>query len=80
MLCHLPHHLYVRLPASSAKVLIYKLEAEADEMWSLMQKKANKQWIWPAMDATTFHTDQYEVYKGVIPAERHHAITNIERF
>ena len=65
------------------------------------QKKANKQWIWIAMDATTrqviafhvgdrsresgkelwaniplvyreqatFHTDQYEVYKGVIPAK-----------
>jgi insertion element IS1 protein InsB len=35
----------------------------------------------------TFHTDQYEVYKGVIPAERHKAITkqarntnHIERF
>ena len=98
---------------------MYKLEAEADEMWSFVQKKANKQWIWLAMDATTrqiiafhvgdrsresakalwasipevyrdhakFHTDQYEVYKGVIPAERHQAITkqarktnHIERF
>ena len=35
----------------------------------------------------TFHTDQYEVYNGVIPAERHKAITkqarktnHIERF
>ena len=35
----------------------------------------------------TFHTDQYKVYKGVIPAERHLAITkkarqtnHIERF
>jgi insertion element IS1 protein InsB len=34
-----------------------------------------------------FHTDQYEAYKGVIPPERHHAITkqarktnHIERF
>src|SRR4029450_596145 len=83
------------------------------------QKKANKPWIWIAMDATprqviafhvgdrsresgnalwaniplvyreqaTFHTDQYEVYKGVIPAEQHRAITkkarktnHIERF
>ena len=88
-------------------------------MWSFVQKKANKPWIWLAMDATTrqimalhvgdrsrasaqalwasipevyqdhakFYTDQYEVYKGVIPAERHKAITkqarktnNIERF
>jgi IS1 family transposase len=30
-----------------------RLEAEADEMWSVVQKKANKQWLWIAMDATT---------------------------
>ena len=98
---------------------MYKLEAEADEMWSFVQKKANKQWIGLAMDATTrqimafhvgdrsrasanalwaaipavyqahatFHTAQFEVYRGVIPAERHKAITqqarktnHIERF
>jgi IS1 family transposase len=34
-------------------VLLSRLEAEADEMWSFVQKKANKQWIWIAMDATT---------------------------
>jgi insertion element IS1 protein InsB len=27
------------------------LEVEADEMASFVQKKANKQWIWIAMDA-----------------------------
>ena len=109
----------MRLPTSPTKVLLYKLEAEADEMWGFVQKKANKQWIWLAMDATTrqliafhvgdrsresakalwdkipkvyqehaiFHTDQYEVYNGVMPAERHKAITkqarntnHIERF
>jgi IS1 family transposase len=48
-----PAHLHARLPASPAKVWVYKLEAEADEMWSFVQKKANKQWIWLAMDATT---------------------------
>jgi IS1 family transposase/transposase-like protein len=112
-------HLHARLPTRPAKVWLYKLEAEADEMWSFVQKKANKQWIWLAMDATTrqiiafhvgdrsresakalwatipevyqddatFHTDQYDVYKGVIPAARHKAITkqarktnHIERF
>jgi insertion element IS1 protein InsB len=100
-------------------VVIRQLEAEADEMWSFVKTKANKQWIWIAMDANTrqiiafhvgdrsrdsakelwaniplvyreqamFHTDQYEAYKGVIPAERHRAITkkarktnHIERF
>lgn len=88
-------------------------------MWSFVGKRANKQWIWIAMDANTrqviafhvgdrsresakelwanipvayreqarFHTDQYEAYKGVIPPERHRAITkqarktnHIERF
>ena len=114
-----PDDLHVQLPAGRTEVLLSRLEAEADEMWSFVQKKANKQWIWIAMDATTrqiiafhvgdrshesgkalwahiplgyreramFHTDQYAVYKGVIPAEQHHAITkharktnHIERF
>jgi insertion element IS1 protein InsB len=114
-----PEDLHVQLPARPTAVVMSRLEAEADEMWSFVQKKANKQWIWIAMDATTrqsiafhvgdrsgesgkglwanmpmvyreqatFHTDQDEVYKGVIPAERHRAITkqarktnHIERF
>jgi hypothetical protein len=33
--------------------MIHRLEGEADEMASLAQKKANKQWIWIAMEATT---------------------------
>jgi len=86
---------------------------------NFVKKKANKQWSWIAMDATTrqimalyvgdrsrdsakelwakmplvyreqaiFHTDQYDACTGVIPAERHKAITkqarktnHIERF
>ena len=88
-------------------------------MWSFVQQKANKPWIWIAMDAATrqvmafhvgdrsrdtaeelwakipwiyreramCHTDQYDAYPGVIPPDRHHAITKkarktnlIERF
>jgi insertion element IS1 protein InsB len=114
-----PEHLHVQLPVSPTDVVIRQLEAEANEMWSFVQKKANKQWIWIAMDArtrqviafhvgdrsrdsakqlwakipwvyreqATFHTDQYDAYTGVIPAERHKAITkharktnHIERF
>jgi IS1 family transposase len=114
-----PDHLYVQLPAGPTEVVIRQLEAEADEIWSFVKKKANKQWLWIAMDATTrqiiafhvgdrsrdsaralwanilvvyreqatFHTDQYDAYQGVIPAERHKAITkkarktnHIERF
>lgn len=114
-----PDHLHVQRPAQPRVVVISRLEAEADEMWSFVQKKANKQWIWIAMDAktrqiiafhvgdrsresgkelwaniptvyrdqATFHTDQYAVYKGVIPAGQHRTITkkarktnHIERF
>jgi insertion element IS1 protein InsB len=114
-----PEHLHVQLPASPTDVVLRRLESEADEMWSFVQKKAHQQWIWIAMDAQTrqmiafyvgdrsrdsakelwakiplvyreqaiFHTDQYDAYTGVIPAERHKAITkharktnHIERF
>ncbi|HEY7414924.1 MAG TPA: IS1 family transposase [Ktedonobacteraceae bacterium] len=106
-----PEDLHVQLPARPTAVVMSRLEAEADEMWSFVQKKAHKQWIWIAMDTTThqiiafhvgersresgkalwgnmptvyreqatFHTDQYDVYKGVIPAEQHWAITKQAR-
>jgi insertion element IS1 protein InsB len=48
-----PDHLHVRLQSSPSDVVLLRLEAEADEMWSFVQKKANRQWIWIAMDATT---------------------------
>ena len=106
-----PEDLHIQLPARPTAVVMSRWEAEADEMWSFVQKKANKPWMWIAMDATTrqiiafpvgdrrgesgkalwakmplvyreqatFHTDQYEVYKGVIPAEQHRAITKQAR-
>jgi insertion element IS1 protein InsB len=114
-----PDHLHVQLPANPTDVVMQRLEAEADEMWSFVGKRANKPWIWIAMDANTrqviafhvgdrrrasaqelwanipvayreqarVHTDQYEAYKGMMPAERHQALTkharkthHIERF
>jgi insertion element IS1 protein InsB len=33
--------------------MLRRLEVEADEMASFVQKKPTKQWIWIAMDATT---------------------------
>ena len=114
-----PDDLHGRVPHRPTDVVRRRLEAEADEMWSLVKKKAHKQWIWIVMDATTrqiiafhvgdrsrdrakelwakiplvyreqatFHTDQYDAYTGVIPAEQHKAITkkarqtnHIERF
>jgi insertion element IS1 protein InsB len=114
-----PDDLHVRVSHRPTDVVLRRLEAEADEMWSFVKKKTNEQWIWIAMDATTrqiiafhvgersrdsakelwakiplvyreqatFHTDQYEAYTGVVPAERYKAITkkarktnHIERF
>jgi insertion element IS1 protein InsB len=106
-----PDHLHAQPPTQPTAVLLSRMEAEADEMWSFVHKKANKQWIWIAMDAktrqiiafhvgdrsrdgakelwaalpeiyreqATFHTDQYTAYIGVIPAERHKAITKKAR-
>ena len=98
-----PDHVHAQAPTQPTAVVMSRLEAAADEMWSFVQKKANKQWLWIAMDVTTrqiiafhvgdrsresgkdfwatippvyrvqatFHTDQYAVYKGVIPAAQH---------
>jgi insertion element IS1 protein InsB len=49
----LPDHLHVQPVHCTQDVMIQRLEVEADEMASFVQKKANKQWIWIAMDATT---------------------------
>jgi insertion element IS1 protein InsB len=46
-----PEDLHVHPPAQPSAVVLSRLEAEADEMWSLVQKKANKQWFWITMDA-----------------------------
>jgi IS1 family transposase len=114
-----PDDLHVQLPKRPTDVVLRLLEAEADEMWSFVKKKANKQWIWVALDAitrqvmafhvgdrsrdstkelwakiplvyreqATFHTDHYDAYTGVIPVQRHQAMTkkarktnHIERF
>ena len=48
-----PNHLHVQILVNSTDVVIQRLEAETDEMWSFVEKKANKQWIWLAMDAKT---------------------------
>jgi hypothetical protein len=48
-----PKDLHGPLPARPPAVLWSRLAAEADERWSFVQKKANKQGMWMAMDATT---------------------------
>jgi hypothetical protein len=41
-----PNHLHAQCLAQPTAVVMSRLEAEADAMWSFVQKKANKQWIW----------------------------------
>ena len=49
----LPDHLHVRPVTAPRDVLMGRLEVEADEMWSFVKQKANKQWGWIAMDKQT---------------------------
>jgi insertion element IS1 protein InsB len=49
----LPDHLHVEPITGHGNVMLRRLEVEADEMASFVQKKANKPWIWIAMDART---------------------------
>jgi insertion element IS1 protein InsB len=49
----LPDHLHVQPITCNADIMIQRLEVEADEMSSFVQKKANKQWIWLGMDTKT---------------------------
>jgi IS1 family transposase len=49
----LPDHLHVHPVSCTRDVLIQRLEVEADELASFVQKKAHKQWVWIAMDAKT---------------------------
>jgi insertion element IS1 protein InsB len=47
----LPDHLHVQPVTCHGNVMMRRLEVEADEMSSFVQTRANKQWIWIAMDA-----------------------------
>jgi insertion element IS1 protein InsB len=63
----LPDHLHVQPITCNADIMIQRLEVEADEMSSFVQKKANKHWIWLVMDTKTrqiiaFHIQQAMFY------------------
>ena len=50
----LPADLNVRWPTyPDGPIELCCLEAEADEMWSFVQSKDNKQWVWLALDVST---------------------------
>ena len=46
----LPDDLYVRSICPNRRIRLLRLEAEADEMWSFVGNKTNKQWVWLAID------------------------------
>ena len=46
-------HLYVEPADGTPAVILQRLEAELDELWGLVGKKANRNWVWIAMDAAT---------------------------
>jgi insertion element IS1 protein InsB len=48
-----PEHLYVQPTVGAQRVILHRLEAEVDELWSFVGTKANRQWIWIAMAADT---------------------------
>jgi insertion element IS1 protein InsB len=48
-----PEHLYIQSTAGAQEVILHRLEAEVDELWSFVGTKANRQWIWIAMAADT---------------------------
>jgi len=48
-----PEDLYVKPAESTPTVILQRLEAELAELWSCVGKKANRQWVWIALGATT---------------------------
>src|SRR6266545_1530068 len=48
-----PDDFNVKVCQARGVVQLLRLEAEADEMWSFVVSKRNKQWIWIALDGAT---------------------------
>ena len=40
-----PEHLHIKPPASLPAVILRRLEAELDELWSFVGNKENRQWV-----------------------------------
>jgi insertion element IS1 protein InsB len=56
-----PEDLYAKPADGLSTVIVQRLEAELDELWSFVGKKANRQWVWIAMDATTHQVLAFHV-------------------
>jgi IS1 family transposase len=86
-----PDHLHVQPVSCPRDVLIQRLEVEADAMASYVQKKANKQWVWIAMEAKTrqiiafdvgdrSHTSAEHLWAKILPAYRQHATFSTDQY
>jgi insertion element IS1 protein InsB len=86
-----PDHLHVQLPVRQTDVVIRRLEAEADELWSFVGKRANKQWLWIAMDVKmrqviAFHVGDrsresaYELWAKIPGVHREQAIFYTDQY
>jgi insertion element IS1 protein InsB len=56
-----PEDLYVKRADSPPTVILQRLEAELDELWSFGGKKTSRHWVWIAMDASTRHVLAFHV-------------------
>jgi insertion element IS1 protein InsB len=48
-----PEDLHAKPAEGTPAVILQQLEAELDELWSCVGKKANRQWVWIALEAAT---------------------------
>ena len=80
----LSDHLHAQPIICHGSIMMRRLEVEAEEMSSFMPKKANKQWMWIAMDAKTrqiiafhvgdrSHTSAEHLWATIPQAYRQHA-------
>jgi insertion element IS1 protein InsB len=56
-----PEDLHVHLPTQPAGVVLDCLAVEADETWSVGGKKANRHWLWLALDTATRQVSAFHV-------------------
>ena len=58
----LPKDLHLKLPGRiGQQVELFRLEGEADEMWSFVGRKENKQWVWIAIDVQSRQVIAFQV-------------------
>ena len=87
----LPDHLHVQLVTCNSDVMMQRLVVEADEMSRFVKKKANKPWIWLAMDAKSrqvmaFHVGDRSrksakrLWAKILDAYRQHATFDTDQY